>query len=226
MEEAPIPAETAVGNGYAESKWVAEQILLEAASKTQLESTIVRVGQISGGKDGDWNINEWFPSLVQSAAKLGHFPDVTGTVDWIPLDLAARVLVEFSKFPATPSILHLVHPRPVAWSSIAASLSAELSLDVVPYSQWLSALEQENKEGDAGQGSVQRVRELRALRLLSFFQSIARKEGGKSAMGFPALAVTNAKACSPSLADPALTSLGATDVHKWVAYWRKVGLLA
>ena len=64
-----------MGTGYAESKWVSEQILLTAAEKTPLDPLIARLGQICGGPDGTWNAHEWFPSMVQSAIALGCFPD-------------------------------------------------------------------------------------------------------------------------------------------------------
>lgn len=73
--EHPIESELAVGMGYAESKWVSEQILYKAAEKSSLKTMVIRVGQICGGMDGAWNAHEWFPSMVQSAAKLGCFPD-------------------------------------------------------------------------------------------------------------------------------------------------------
>ncbi|KAI0926157.1 hypothetical protein AcW1_008396 [Taiwanofungus camphoratus] len=56
-------------------KWVSEWILLRAAEETSLNPVLVRVGQVCGGLDGSWNTNEWFPSIVQSTAKLRCFPD-------------------------------------------------------------------------------------------------------------------------------------------------------
>lgn len=73
--EGPIEPNLAAGTGYAESKWVSEQILYTAASKTSLNALVVRVGQVCGGLDGAWNVHEWFPTLVQSALRLGCFPD-------------------------------------------------------------------------------------------------------------------------------------------------------
>lgn len=73
--EGPLEPDLAIGTGYAESKWVSEQTLYAAASKTSLDTLVVRVGQVCGGLDGLWNTHEWFPTLVQSATKLGCFPD-------------------------------------------------------------------------------------------------------------------------------------------------------
>lgn len=72
--EALVQAESAVGSGYAESKWVAEQIIAKAGEATGLKSVIVRVGQLSGGLNGAWNSKEWVAALVQSAIVINCFP--------------------------------------------------------------------------------------------------------------------------------------------------------
>ena len=64
--------------GYAESKWVAEQILAAATRKAGLPTTTVRVGQLCGPENGRWNEREWFPSLVKSAQSVGCLPAVEG----------------------------------------------------------------------------------------------------------------------------------------------------
>lgn len=54
--------------GYSESKWIAERLLQEAG-KRGVGSNILRVGQIAGPVEngtkerGEWNRNEWFPSV-------------------------------------------------------------------------------------------------------------------------------------------------------------------
>lgn len=70
--------DTALGFGYAESKWVSEQILQTYASQNFLNATTVRCGQMTGGRTGAWNEHEWFPSIVKSSVALGMFPDAEG----------------------------------------------------------------------------------------------------------------------------------------------------
>lgn len=66
----------AVGTGYAESKWVAEQILASATQTTGLHTVAVRIGQLCGDRNGHWNEKEWFPSIVKSALYVKCLPDV------------------------------------------------------------------------------------------------------------------------------------------------------
>lgn len=69
---------TALGQGYSESKWIAETMLQEAAKHTVLRPIVIRVGQISGSLNGAWNTSDWVPSLIKSSLTLGCLPDVKG----------------------------------------------------------------------------------------------------------------------------------------------------
>lgn len=230
--EIPLGPEIAVSTGYAESKWVSEHILYKAVEHTPLKALVVRVGQVCGGLDGAWNKSEWFPSLVQASQKLGYFPEDNGVVSWIPPEITADALIDFRKTSGNAKVVHLIHPRPVPWSSISKAVSSELSVTLVPYVDWLAKLEHaassispsaSEKESRA---EVQLLRDLQALRLLPFFKGIVIKGSSSGeAMGFPSLAVTKALEASPTLANPSLRQLGVDDVKRWLAYWRKVDLL-
>ncbi|KAL9023149.1 MAG: hypothetical protein Q9180_008364 [Flavoplaca navasiana] len=85
--------------GYAQSKLIAERILDAAAKISGIRSVICRVGQVAGPTDphGIWNLKEWFPSIIATATHLGKLPSELGTmnsVDWIPVNLVAKILVE------------------------------------------------------------------------------------------------------------------------------------
>ncbi|TFY65192.1 hypothetical protein EVJ58_g2123 [Rhodofomes roseus] len=220
----------AVGSGYAESKWVSEQILQAATAKTKADTLVVRVGQVCGGPDGVWNASEWFPSLVQSAPKLGCFPDDEKDVQWIPLDIATDAIIDFRKASTPTHTVHLAHPRPVPWHTLAVAVSDVLSVPLVPFPAWLAKLEEQaaayNAQSAAAQAET--LRGLRALHLLPMFRGMLQKEGkekGRMALGLADMDVSLARAASSTLADRAVRQLGAEDVRRWVAYWRKVGLL-
>lgn len=80
ISETPTPAETATGQGYGESKWVAARLLELASSETALCPITVRVGQVSGGVNGCWNPLEWMPSIVQSSTLIKCLPALDGKV--------------------------------------------------------------------------------------------------------------------------------------------------
>lgn len=73
-------------DGYPQSKWVAERMLTIAKQETDLEPLIVRVGQLSGGVNGSWSENEWFPAVVSASRVIGCLPDCGDSVRKIFMD--------------------------------------------------------------------------------------------------------------------------------------------
>ena len=73
VKEEPLPdPQVAAGTGYGESKWVSERLLLEARTALGVNSTVVRVGQLSGdSRIGGWTTKEWLPSLVALSLRKG-----------------------------------------------------------------------------------------------------------------------------------------------------------
>jgi hypothetical protein len=127
----------------------------------------------------------------------------------------------------TSGVLHLVHPRPVPWTMVVKHVSERFHVPLVPYTEWLRALE--NDLSDPSKTEVEHMRENPALRLLPFYQSVGaavnvqEKHAGYEAAGIPMLDVQNAKAVSPALRD--LAPLELADVDRWLGYWKRVGLL-
>lgn len=89
----------AEGMGYAQSKLIAERLLAAASEKSGLRTSICRVGQIAGPttESGVWNKREWIPSLIASSIYLSKLPTSLGSrdlIDWIPVDIAAQIIVD------------------------------------------------------------------------------------------------------------------------------------
>lgn len=85
--------------GYAESKYVSERLLEEAGRVSGVPVEICRVGQVAGpvSQTGRWSMREWFPSLIASSAFMGVIPEHLGPmemVDWVPVDLLAKVILD------------------------------------------------------------------------------------------------------------------------------------
>lgn len=67
--------------GYAEAKWVCEQMLWRKGKyhDDKLDVMIVRIGQLSGGEEaGVWKVEEHFPTLVRLSQKVGALPALQG----------------------------------------------------------------------------------------------------------------------------------------------------
>ncbi|THV08167.1 acetyl-CoA synthetase-like protein [Dendrothele bispora CBS 962.96] len=218
--EDSLPAEIASGGGYAQSKWVSEQIMQAAASTAGLRATVVRLGQACGSPNGSWNSKEWLPAIVRSAPYLKCIPDDNRLMSWIPADMVACALRDFLDVPQTetegkPCFVHLIHPRPVRWSTLARLIASKLKVDVVPFTQWLEKLEQ------AGKTEQNAEKKISALRILSSYQGMASiwEEPGVEAFGIAEIENGRAKRLSKTLADPNVPQLGEEQLKKWMSYW-------
>ncbi|KAK7030388.1 hypothetical protein VNI00_014132 [Paramarasmius palmivorus] len=212
--EKPVTAEMAVGMGYAESKWIAEQVLLNAIQTAGLHCQIVRLGQLCGdSRSGAWNMNEWAPAMIKSATLLGCLPVFDGTISWIPSDLAAQAILDLLDVQDTRTqpILHLRHPAPVPWSSLANFIASQLEVSLVPYAEWLKRLEESN------------AKHLVATRLLPFFQNIPIRHNqnpvGLEAFGTADMDIKVARTMCKSLTHPGYPTLGNALARKWLKKW-------
>ncbi|KAJ7127122.1 acetyl-CoA synthetase-like protein [Mycena epipterygia] len=210
----PIPelaiddAEQALGMGYGESKWVAENLLIQASKETGLRTHVVRVGQLCGDSVvGAWNEKEWLPAMVRGSQILGAVPQMDEAISWIPLDAAASILLDISVNTVADGVFHLVHPHPVDWSTFSNAAAKILGVPSVPYKDWLDILQKAAADSEA-------IEHNPALRLVDFF---ANYQVG------PVLSTERTMGISPTMQDT--KQLTGEDVEKWIRNWRKVGFL-
>ncbi|RXW20332.1 hypothetical protein EST38_g5522 [Candolleomyces aberdarensis] len=190
----------ALGSGYPESKWVAEQVLTRARESTTLEPVIVRIGQLSGGRNGYWGTSD------------------PGLISWFPVHTAASALTDIRA--CSDPFLHFVHPAPIPWNDMVELLSEALLVPQVCYSDWLGKLE-------ACQSlSQSEIESNPALKLLEFYQSVSKLppvSDNAEAFGFPHLSTTLAAQRARSLHPPVLQPLDRKDVAAWLSYWNEEG---
>ncbi|KAL4894674.1 acetyl-CoA synthetase-like protein [Aspergillus ambiguus] len=183
-------------NGYANSKYVAEHIISQAAQTNLVRASIVRVGQVAGAirTAGAWNRAEWFPSMVLSSLHIGALPETIGGVidriDWVPIDSLASILTELalgeksSHYDGVPEVLHVVNTNPVAWETMRSWLVDTLSqdcctrLETIPFESWFKRVRQDaesfrHSEGIADDELESILQKNPAANLLGFFESMA-----------------------------------------------------
>ncbi|EPS28358.1 hypothetical protein PDE_03304 [Penicillium oxalicum 114-2] len=177
-----VPFETldpVLEQGYAESKHVAERMCLEASRKAGVQTTVFRVGQIAGpttGK-GEWNRNEWLPTLVATSKALRKVPATLGAleIDWVPVDTLATIMIELlesrSNSQEMSAFFHLMNPSKSTWSSIVPAIEKAYGIPSVPLEEWIGELVSiENP-------SEEEVRKKPALKLLDFYRGLAAGNG-------------------------------------------------
>ena len=78
-------------SGYGQSKWVAERLLMAAASRG-LAAVIIRPGYVVGdSKTAVTNTDDFLFRLIKGSAQLGLIPDMNNTINMVPVDHVARV---------------------------------------------------------------------------------------------------------------------------------------
>ncbi|KAF8908295.1 acetyl-CoA synthetase-like protein [Mucidula mucida] len=201
--ESPVDVRTASATGYSASKWIVEELI---RALPEVGGIVLRIGQLAGGRTGAWHTREWFPTLVQSSKELGCLPTSNKEISWIAVSDGATIIADNLDIPA--ATYHIVHPRPVPWSSLSKTISEELGVKLVPYTEWLDLMLGSREETVASR------------KLLTFFEENAQvlDYDNRDAFGMPHIVL------SSSLKVRDIHPLNEDDVRRWMAYWRRVGI--
>ncbi|KAI1126135.1 hypothetical protein F5Y10DRAFT_293994 [Nemania abortiva] len=161
--------------GYAQSKLVAENMVLNFARRGG-RAYVLRIGQVVGDTShGVWNDNEFVPSLIRSALTLKMLPKLEEQCSWLPVDVLAIAILQLSETILSnprpylldarnpPIFYNMVNPYEFSWDSLLDELKAAgLLFDVAPVQTWLKSLK---NSADNGEENVNP-----AVKLLSFFE--------------------------------------------------------
>lgn len=156
--ECPIPSLSHASDmGYARSKLVAEQIVLNAGEYAGARSRVLRIGQIVGDtKFGIWNESDAIPMMIRSALRLKALPEMRDDNDfcsWIPVDTTAAAILDLSRIsdPRIPNqregedeamVYNLVSPHTFSWTTelLPQLETAGLIFERISLAAWIDRL--------------------------------------------------------------------------------------
>ncbi|MFD7577404.1 thioester reductase domain-containing protein, partial [Kitasatospora sp. NPDC059817] len=141
-ERTPLAHPDRLGVGYVESKWVAEQLLHEAAA-AGLPVTVLRTNDVTGDlATGVMNTGTEICALIAYLADSGTCPDVLLPLDFVPADRFARAVAHIAAHaPADGEVYHLTSPRPADLADLAERLRARgHPIAELPYGDWVQGL--------------------------------------------------------------------------------------
>ena len=133
--------------GYAQSKYVSEYLMREAGLRG-LRGTVVRPGYITGNPStGIGPTDDFLLRMLKGSIQLSCRPDLgSNTVNLVPVDYCANIVVASSLYPPLQQGVGVVHVTPSPQLGFNAFLETlqqyGYSAPMVPYSEWRSALEQ------------------------------------------------------------------------------------
>ncbi|KAI0144537.1 hypothetical protein GGR57DRAFT_325304 [Xylariaceae sp. FL1272] len=201
--------------GYAESKFVAERLLDTASREAGIPAVICRVGQIAGPttRAGIWPQREWFPSLLTSSKYLGKLPETLGraeNIDWIPVDLLGRIVVELALHVVPQregwsgaTVFHAANPKTASWSSeLIPVIQRHIKVDVIPLERWLEEL------AASETADLSEIAQNPSVKLIEYFKSLSTQRNVR-------LDTTKTAGASPTLR-------GLDTIHRgWMENWMR-----
>ncbi|RMZ84757.1 hypothetical protein DV737_g1017, partial [Chaetothyriales sp. CBS 132003] len=158
-EEAMLGVEqvaTKLADGYGQTKWVAEQLVVEA-DRRGIPVRILRAGTISGhsttGASNAWDL---LNALIVESIRIGYHPQVPGwRAEMTPVDFVAKAIVHLSnQTHADQLVFHLGDPDPVDTKQLFSDL-AELGYPTKPldFSKWVDLWNQTRATMKGGDGA-------------------------------------------------------------------------
>jgi len=142
FEDANIAQGSGISGGYAQSKWVAEQMMKRAAERG-LPVCIFRPGMVTGhSQSGYSNTSDILCRLVKSLSELQQAPTLNLMIDMTPVDYVSRAIAAISLQPQSlGKTFHVVNPQPMPFRSIVKTInSCGCKVRPVPYPQWQEQL--------------------------------------------------------------------------------------
>ncbi|CAO3626910.1 unnamed protein product [Mucor hiemalis] len=117
---------TGLENGYGQSKWVAEKLILEAR-KRGMPATIVRPGYILGdSRSGVTNTDDFIWRLLKGCVELGYIPAISNSVNCCSVDFVASVVAGAAYHHAESTktgVLQVTHPAGFTYNEMFSSLT-------------------------------------------------------------------------------------------------------
>ncbi|KAJ9293451.1 hypothetical protein DTO271G3_7716 [Paecilomyces variotii] len=143
-------------DGYGQTKWVAEQLVLEAGRRG-LPVKIHRAGTISGHSlTGAANAWDLLTALIVESIQIGHAPDVKGwRAEMTPVDFVSKAIVHLAgQTHAEQTIFHLGDPDPVDTRSVFEDL-AELGYPTqrIGWDEWVALWTEKRGSVKGGDGA-------------------------------------------------------------------------
>ncbi|TDZ60913.1 Adenylate-forming reductase Nps11 [Colletotrichum trifolii] len=182
VPESPLDSDPAraLATGYAQSKFIVEQVTQHYAASLGVPVRILRVGQLCGHtRLGTWNRTEMWPMMMMTGLDfLAAMPVLDTEVDWLPVDVCAEAIREAVLGHREDSyrVTNLTNPATIPWNMLLDHLEegSGKQFERVEMREWVARLE----TGSAGESGVEQTP---AVKLLGFFQAMT--DGGRSGEG-------------------------------------------
>ncbi|KAH6660204.1 nonribosomal peptide synthetase 10 [Truncatella angustata] len=176
-------------DGYGQTKWVAEQLVLEAGRRG-LPVRIYRPGTISGHSIlGSTNTYDLLTALFVESIHLGYAPDIKGWLaEMTPVDFVSKAVVTLANHTEVDQpIFHVGDPKPVTAAALYEDL-AELGYPTksLDWDDWVTLWNEKRGASKAGDDSFTAGILRRGMPTVDFLRAVTVLNDAKTQ---PALSV-------------------------------------
>ena len=141
---------TGLSSGYGQSKWVGEYLVKEAG-KRGLRGAIVRPGYVMGDqKSGVTNTDDFLIRLAKGCIQQGCRPRIENTINMVPVDHVARLVVAAALNPPKESLAVVqvtAHPRITFREYLGTLESFGYAVPEVEYEEWKKSIQRYAADG-------------------------------------------------------------------------------
>lgn len=135
---------SSLSTGYGQSKWASEYLVREAGTRG-LRGVIVRPGYVLGdSRSGITNTDDFLIRMLKGCIQLGRRPNINNTINMVPVDHVARVVVACAFNPPQVGVhvAHVTgHPR-LRFNEFLATLQVYgYDVPLSDYVPWTRSLE-------------------------------------------------------------------------------------
>mgnify|MGYP000844121286 CR=1 FL=1 len=139
-----------LNDGYAQSKWVAEQVVV-ALHERGVPCVIYRPSRIvAASRSQGVNLDEFLNRALRASARLALEPGYSGADNMVPVDYAARAIVALSQVDAgIGGAFHVQHPRETPLSLVLDRLRHRLAregriMGTSGRREWIDAIQRDD----------------------------------------------------------------------------------
>lgn len=147
---------TKLQDGYGQTKWVAEQLVLEAGRRG-LPARIYRPGTISGhSKSGATNAWDLLTAMIVESLQIGYAPDIDNwLVEMTPVDFVSKAITTLADHEdMSQRIFHLGDPAPINANDVFSYLSQlGFATEKLAFEKWAALWKQKRGSGRWGEGT-------------------------------------------------------------------------
>ncbi len=125
-------------SGYAQSKYVAEHLVMSAHERG-IPVAIYRPSNIMGASiTGINQTNGFITKMIEGCIQMGMAPELEAALNLVPVDYASQAIIHLSQTqPLQGKAFHIVNPQPLMWKELVQSINQlGYCLDWVCYEAW------------------------------------------------------------------------------------------